>query len=678
MKQRGHTMHPPTPVLPANTVVKPGQLGPQRGVRDGGNWEGGSQDRESRAGSSYGSTGLGDNLVITPDQLGRDAGSKPDCGCGGDCAPCSEPRSLDTAAALRSEGAMVAGEHLRNDRIVDEDGCVTVTVTPGPSPHHRVAPVRQVTRRNGILSRRASRTGHTAGGLPQPLPQISTGLVEPPSFPQPPGGLGQPPPGPDLPPPPPSSGGRMPGGLSHDCQIIAPPAPPPPTFDPNALGGTGGLSHAAPWFPSVSTPTRPGVFAVGRNGATFGHSAASQRTLGLPTTASAAGAAVVDQYDLDLPLCPQGYHFDYAWQACLQNGTSRGQPPPGDLHKYACMCQPGHSYLIGGVHGGTCKPWGWIPAGFDGLPADISVGEGDCPIGHVWDDLQQRCVLDQCPIGFEELGDTGICIDVTPTPVGLVCFPPSVFTQPSPARFRRQEHAIGKCVGGNLQAVAEAFEAAYVICRAAELELDFFVTLSDAELLLLWEASFDDGNNASLAYWFGAANSPDLVSRRNWIAAVVHAVSYAFRNGFRSFYQPVFIRCKSKECVGDAIARHILINTVELCADWFEQIEEDRVTILLHEMFHHAITALVPRDRNNPLCTDFGTECYQNFLVNSQRFANGWPLFEGGNPRRLAEAFDEGNASVSNDMLNNIDNFMSWIWNRWVDREDCRLDTLAW
>jgi hypothetical protein len=48
---------------------------------------------------------------------------------------------------------------------------------------------------------------------------------------------------------------------------------------------------------------------------------------------------------------------------------------------------------------------------------------------------------------------------------------------------------------------------------------------------------------------------------------------------------------------------------------------------------------------------------------------NGWDdLFSGGNPRILAEAATRGNGSARTTLINNIDNYLCYMWNRYADR----------
>lgn len=43
-------------------------------------------------------------------------------------------------------------------------------------------------------------------------------------------------------------------------------------------------------------------------------------------------------------------------------------------------------------------------------------------------------------------------------------------------------------------------------------------------------------------------------------------------------------------------------------------------------------------------------------------------LLRGDNPRTLAESFDNGNTGAGKTARNNIDNYVAFMWNRFVDR----------
>lgn len=46
---------------------------------------------------------------------------------------------------------------------------------------------------------------------------------------------------------------------------------------------------------------------------------------------------------------------------------------------------------------------------------------------------------------------------------------------------------------------------------------------------------------------------------------------------------------------------------------------------------------------------------------------------EGVAPRALVSSFEAGSSEGKRDMLDNIDNYVCYMWNRWIDRKWCQL-----
>jgi hypothetical protein len=46
----------------------------------------------------------------------------------------------------------------------------------------------------------------------------------------------------------------------------------------------------------------------------------------------------------------------------------------------------------------------------------------------------------------------------------------------------------------------------------------------------------------------------------------------------------------------------------------------------------------------------------------------------GINPKRLVDEFESGSNEGRRDMLDNIDNYVCYMYNRWVDRNYCRVE----
>ena len=477
------------------------------------------------------------------------------------------------------------------------------------------------------------------------------------------------------------------GELSGQCRLV--PHPANPTVNTGVIGpGAGTIASGGPQEPPPLFPLQTmGQFMSLADGASSQAAAiATMTTAGQPGTQAGQSAADVGGLAGQLPLCPPGYYFDYNRQACYPKDDPAGPLQNGEQWVHACRCPWGYSWI---PDRSECWKWGAapVPAVFDGEPA-LGPGELACAPGYTWDVTEQRCVFQGCPPPLVDLG--GICIDPTPDSAGLLCMPDSILTEPSSWTFQS-----GSCSESEKDALAEAFALAYRVCRSAEVELDWYSSLSVSEKKEYWE-SYVQYETSRAAYWFGGTSSfahPHLQFyglsfeyRYAFVRDVVKAVSRAFRRGFHPWFEPVIVHCKNSECVGNAVARHGAVNMIEICPNWWDRILEDRVTVILHEMCHHSVNASLPRDRNHPLCSYAGgTNCYADFLENDGASATPAALpgealrmFPGGNPRALVEGFEAGGETAAQDMLRNIDNYMCWMWNRWMDRDLCLPLELAW
>lgn len=237
----------------------------------------------------------------------------------------------------------------------------------------------------------------------------------------------------------------------------------------------------------------------------------------------------------------------------------------------------------------------------------------------------------------------------------------------SRAVFRRQRHGVGKCTGNKLKAASAAFANAYFLVESARQEVSDLRRNPDARIL--WHASLTYPE-ASLAHWFGADYDGRQMGRMLVkIERILHEWALAFCSGFRDL-APVWIRCKSKNGVGGGPARHISANMIELFPRYFEMSREKRIVTMLHEMGHRSTSLTKPRDERHDLCNRGWNRkqnmCYREPDQPEDRSRDR--LFHSGNPRTLAEAAEGGNVSARKAALNNIDNYVSYMWNRDIDR----------
>ncbi len=247
----------------------------------------------------------------------------------------------------------------------------------------------------------------------------------------------------------------------------------------------------------------------------------------------------------------------------------------------------------------------------------------------------------------------------------------------SDCKFRRQRRGIGKCTGEKLKRVKSAFGNAYIMVEAAKLEVRLIQKRPDlAQVFWHGSVKFEE---ASLSYWFGEDYSDrKLANTLHEIEQILSEWSSAFRSGFRDVL-PVFIRCKSKGPVsGNAPARHLVKNTIELMPRYFEMERAKQVITMMHEMGHRSTSLLRPRDeRHTGICVGGWNKkknmCYRD-TSEVKKFRR---LFKGGNPRLLAQAATRGDSSARKTALNNIDNYVCYIWNRYIDHSEYSLRLLA-
>ncbi|MEM7094425.1 MAG: hypothetical protein AAF567_15595 [Actinomycetota bacterium] len=248
------------------------------------------------------------------------------------------------------------------------------------------------------------------------------------------------------------------------------------------------------------------------------------------------------------------------------------------------------------------------------------------------------------------------------------------------ARFRRKKRGVGKCTGDKLKKVQASYAMAYVMAKSAHDEVRHIID-HGSNPLVLWHGSVHHPE-ASLAHWFGENYSGAQTSRMlHKIEDMLAEWSTAFEAGFRDIL-PVYIRCKSADPVfGNPPARHWARNTIELMPDYFDMDRHKRDITMLHEMGHQCKSTFKPRDESHRLCSGGWKRgddmCYRekaDMNVAEDDFGNPVKphdrLFKTGNPRILAQAASRGDVSARKALLNNIDNYVCFMWNRYVDRSE--------
>lgn len=245
---------------------------------------------------------------------------------------------------------------------------------------------------------------------------------------------------------------------------------------------------------------------------------------------------------------------------------------------------------------------------------------------------------------------------------------------PAHAKFRRQRVGVGKCTGDKLKAVKRAFSNAYFLVETARMEVA--EVRRSPDMMILWHASLKH-RESSLSYWFGADYDPQQTRRMlTKIEDILSEWSKAFRSGFRGML-PVWIRCKSKNGVGGGPARHLVANTIELFPRYFNMTRSKRCVTMLHEMGHRSTALLTPRDERHDLCSGGWNKKENMCYRDPDEPDRGIGLFKGDNPRTLAIAAQGGSLSARNTALNNIDNFVCYMWNREIDRGGAMMRVLS-
>lgn len=244
------------------------------------------------------------------------------------------------------------------------------------------------------------------------------------------------------------------------------------------------------------------------------------------------------------------------------------------------------------------------------------------------------------------------------------------------ARFRRQKRGVGKCTGNKLKQVTSSFAYGYVLCESARREVRHIMD-SGEDARILWHASAEKVE-ASLGYWFGNDYSLAQMSRMlHKIDDMLTEWSLAFCGGFRNIL-PVYIRCKSRNS-GSAqnMARHTFKNTIELMPRYFNQPKARQDATMLHEMGHRCKSLLKPRDERHDLCIG-GWNADQNMCYrDTPTIRTHNSTYRFGNPRVLALEATNGNTSARKTLLNNIDNYVCYMWNRYVDHGERVLEVMA-
>lgn len=144
--------------------------------------------------------------------------------------------------------------------------------------------------------------------------------------------------------------------------------------------------------------------------------------------------------------------------------------------------------------------------------------------------------------------------------------------------------------------------------------------------------------------------------------------------------------------LGDAGARHSTVNGISLYKVWFDTLAaNDRAAALIHEMGHlsqtyvHAyLTPFLPiglglgllygkspSDRSNSDACD--GKCYAEYPMQGNALACAPNMFNGLEPRALVTAWEAGTNNTYTDMMKNIDNYVCYMWNRWMDRKACEI-----
>lgn len=269
---------------------------------------------------------------------------------------------------------------------------------------------------------------------------------------------------------------------------------------------------------------------------------------------------------------------------------------------------------------------------------------------------------------------------------------PPAGTEHKGQEFRRCKSGGCRCQSGtpgsDLTQISNAFKLAYQVIRSAEKELDYWNDQPKAYKGTMWQGYIEKASG-SLAHWFGRTDAGRFEER--WVA-VYHTIrdwSFRFRNGYIPGF-PVKLKCyKHKD--PSYSASHVEPNVINLYKQFFDKSPNQKAITLLHEMGHMSRGDLFPwllpaplpgagvglglvlvggpRDRRNDVCVHEKEKCYRTI---GSTLPNNNEL-KGPNPRALVAEFEGGSKEGYRDMLDNIDNYVCYMWNRWVDRGYCRL-----
>ena len=271
--------------------------------------------------------------------------------------------------------------------------------------------------------------------------------------------------------------------------------------------------------------------------------------------------------------------------------------------------------------------------------------------------------------------------------------------------YRRSKIASGHCRAGSADTLWRAFRIAYQLIRTADVELRYWFEEHKAGVTLrgakeFWRYSASGQPECTLEYWFGDADGERFGERFGTVYNTIKSWSRCFRRGFYyPIYRPVYIRCRADKELGSTIAVHASLNVITLYPSWFtDGTDWWKALMLLHEMGHLSGSSLFfmfpgffglgvgqgvmltrgPRDRRNSRCNGWSeNKCYavsssandtidENTLISTHQVPP--------NPRRLVEEFEAGSSEGRRDMLGNIDNYVCYMHNRWVDRNYCRVE----
>jgi hypothetical protein len=281
---------------------------------------------------------------------------------------------------------------------------------------------------------------------------------------------------------------------------------------------------------------------------------------------------------------------------------------------------------------------------------------------------------------------------------------------------RRVPLGLGMCNSNRTGRIGDAFSLAYQVIRCAEQEMAVFAALEEADRKYFWD-SYQQRDLGAPQYWFGRSDSPRFEERFWTIFGKIQSWSMAFRHGFWDLETGVLFSCRSdKNKGGSTIARHFYLNIIELYDPWFKFPDRDAATalVILHEMAHksdwninfwgwfinswggaYAIKDSLPLgelgDQESSVNCSLGNsdKCYLNqqntgvvLLENIPHPFNGqtmgtedWIWIDpfnavaprmGIEPRALAVYYD-GTGLGYSDLVYNQDNYVSWMWNRWLD-----------